>query len=90
MVTHSSMLAWEIPWTEKPGGLQSMGSQRVRPDLVTNTHTETPLLPYIVLVSLQLCPYWKLYIFKKILTVFKFTVGSFSLLLVPVPFPIFT
>ena len=30
MVTHSSILAWEIPWTEEPGGLQSMGSQRVR------------------------------------------------------------
>ena len=29
MVTHSSMLAWEIPWTEEPGGLQSIGSQRV-------------------------------------------------------------
>ena len=29
MATHSSVLAWEIPWTEKPGGLQSMGSQRV-------------------------------------------------------------
>ena len=28
MATHSSMLAWEIPWTEKPGGLQSMGSQK--------------------------------------------------------------
>ena len=27
---HSSILAWRIPWTEKPGGLQSMGSQRVR------------------------------------------------------------
>ena len=27
--THSSILAWEIPWTEKPGRLQSMGSQRV-------------------------------------------------------------
>ena len=35
MATHSSILAWEIPWTEKPGGLQSMGSQRVRHDLVT-------------------------------------------------------
>ena len=30
MATHSSILAWRIPWTEKPGGLQSMGSQRVR------------------------------------------------------------
>ena len=28
-VTHSSILAWEIPWTEEPGGLQLMGSQRV-------------------------------------------------------------
>ena len=32
MATHSSTLAWEIPWTEEPGGLQSMGSQRVRHD----------------------------------------------------------
>ena len=29
MATHCSILAWEIPWTEEPGGLQSMGSQRV-------------------------------------------------------------
>ena len=29
MATHSSILAWEIPWIEEPGGLQSMGSQRV-------------------------------------------------------------
>ena len=29
MATHSSPLAWKIPWTEKPGGLQSMGSQRI-------------------------------------------------------------
>jgi len=28
MTTHSSILAWEIPWTEEPGGLQSMGSQK--------------------------------------------------------------
>ena len=30
MVTHSSILAWRIPWTEEPGGLQSMGSQKSR------------------------------------------------------------
>ena len=30
MATHSSILAWRIPWTEEPGGLQSMRSQRVR------------------------------------------------------------
>ena len=35
MATQSSVLAWEIPGTEEPGGLQSMGSQRVRHDLVT-------------------------------------------------------
>ena len=32
MATHSSVLAWKIPWTEEPGMLQSMGSQRVRHD----------------------------------------------------------
>ena len=32
MATHSSILAWKIPWTEEPGRLQSMGSQRVRQD----------------------------------------------------------
>ena len=32
MATHSSILAWEIPWTEEPGGLQSMGLQRVGPN----------------------------------------------------------
>ena len=35
MATHYSILAWEIPWTEGPGGLQSMGSQRVRHYLAT-------------------------------------------------------
>ena len=32
MATHSSILAWRIPWTEEPGGLQSMGFQRVGHD----------------------------------------------------------
>ena len=32
MATHSSILAWRIPWTEEPSGLQSMGSQKVRHD----------------------------------------------------------
>ena len=35
VATHSRILAWEIPWTEEPGGLQSVGSQRVRHDLAT-------------------------------------------------------
>ena len=33
MATHSSILAWEIPWTEEPGGLQSMGWQKSRTHL---------------------------------------------------------
>ena len=32
MATHSNIFAWKIPWTEEPGGLQSMGSQRARHD----------------------------------------------------------
>ena len=36
MATHSSTLAWKIPWTEEPGGLQSMGSLRVRHDWATS------------------------------------------------------
>ena len=35
MATHSSTLAWEMPWAEEPGGLQSLGSQRVRHNLAT-------------------------------------------------------
>ena len=32
LATHSSILAWGIPWTEEPGGLQAIGSQRIRHD----------------------------------------------------------
>ena len=35
MTTHSSILAWRIPWTEEPGGLQSMGLQRIGYDWMT-------------------------------------------------------
>ena len=35
MAIHSSVIDWKIPWTEDPGGLQSMGSQRVRRDLAS-------------------------------------------------------
>ena len=38
MATHPSTLAWKIPWTEEPGGLQSMGSQRVRNDCSDLAH----------------------------------------------------
>ena len=39
MTTHSSILAWRIPWTEEPGRLQSMGSQRVEHDRTIITHS---------------------------------------------------
>jgi len=43
MAAHSSILAWRIPWTEEPGGLQSMRSQRVRHDLATeHKHKQGP------------------------------------------------
>ena len=38
MTTYSSILAWEIPWTEEPGRLQSMGSQKVEHYLATRQH----------------------------------------------------
>jgi len=41
MTTHFRILAWEIPWTEEPGGLQPMGSQRVGHDLVTKERQTT-------------------------------------------------
>ena len=43
MATHSSILAWRIPWTEEPGGPQSMGLQKVGHDLVT----KPPPPPYV-------------------------------------------
>ena len=39
IATHSRIVAWEIPWTEEPGGLQSMRSQRVSQDWAINTYT---------------------------------------------------
>ena len=39
MVTHSSILAWKTPWTEKPDGLQSMGSGRKESDMTEHAHT---------------------------------------------------
>ena len=43
MATHSSILTWGIPWTEQPGGLQTMGSQRVRHDRSYWAHTHTAI-----------------------------------------------
>ena len=52
MLAYSSILAWKIPWTEEPGGLQSMGSQRVRHDRVS-THAFIITFGCAVFVALQ-------------------------------------
>ena len=49
MATWSSMLAWRIPWTEEPGGLQSMGSQRARKDWVTRLRAKQSCLTWDML-----------------------------------------
>ena len=45
MATHSNILAWKIPWTEEPGGLQSVRFQRVRHDLVMKQQGLSTLCP---------------------------------------------
>ena len=62
MAAHCSILAWRIPWTEEPGRIQSMGSQRIRPDwsnlLRTRAHTHTHTQKnYFVLISRN----WKIF-----------------------------
>ena len=52
MATYPSILAWRIPWTEEPDGLQSMWSQRVGHDWVTNTPLES-FLPLILILALH-------------------------------------
>jgi len=49
MATHSGILAWEIPWTEEPGRLQSMGPKGVGYDLVSKQqqHTYVPICIYV-------------------------------------------
>ena len=49
--THSNILAWKIPQTEEPGGLQSMGSQRVGHDLVTKPPLPPHCLPFTKLIG---------------------------------------
>ena len=51
MATQSSILAWEIPWTEKPGGVQSMGSQRVQHDLAIKQTTTKEMLQNLGLAT---------------------------------------
>ena len=44
MATQSSILAWRIPWTGEPGGLQSMGSHRVKDNRATNAHARKTII----------------------------------------------
>ena len=53
MVTHSSILAWEIPWTEEPGGLQSTRSQTVEQEWVPNTFRVKALQGFVNLTCLH-------------------------------------
>ena len=46
MATHSNILAWKIPWTEEPGGLQSKGSQS---DMIEHTHTHTHTFEKVIM-----------------------------------------
>ena len=58
MATHSSILAWEMPWTEKPGGLQSTRSQRVRDTHTDQAYIISVLNPHNILVK-QLSLYYR-------------------------------
>ena len=59
MATHCSILAWTIPWTEGPGGLQSMGSQTARHDLGTEYTCTISLFVYklISMQTISVCVY---------------------------------
>ena len=75
MATHSSILAWRIPWTEEPGGLQSMGSQRVRHRWATKSSFHRECLNFFFLFERpQFC-----WIYNSELSFFFFS--SFAILI---------
>ena len=51
MATHSSILAWEIPWTVEPGGLQSMGSQKSQTQRATKKRKQQSIFTYSPLLN---------------------------------------
>ena len=57
MASHSSILIWEIPWTEELGGLQSMGSQRVGHDWATNTFTTIKMINTFTPPQVSICTF---------------------------------
>ena len=64
MATHPSILAWEIPWTDEPGRLQSMGSQRVRLDTLVFILTLTLYYTYLLFFFL-----FQIIIYHRILNI---------------------
>ena len=52
MATHSSILTWRIPWAEEPGGLQRVGSPRVRHDIMTE-YVLLVLLAYLTIYTVR-------------------------------------
>ena len=55
MAAHSSILAWRIPWTEEPGGLQSIRSQRVRHNKQLSTHLLIHLITFFCFLGVFFC-----------------------------------
>ena len=53
MATHTSVLPWEIPWTEEPGRLQSWGGKRVGHDLVTKITNSDKFIPFYIATCFQ-------------------------------------
>ena len=70
MATHSSILAWKIPWTEEPGSLQSIGSQRAGHDWVTE-HAHTYILHIFKLIRKKTVG--KLYVPSKFYLILHFS-----------------
>ena len=68
MATHSSTLAWRIPWTEEPGGLHSMGLQRAGHDWATNTQEAQSPFPLLVASPQIYCSFVKVLLGAQDLT----------------------
>ena len=68
MAPHSSILAWEIPWTEEPGRLQSLGSQRVGRDLVTE---QPPSKTYLKTLNIDISHKHHKSIYKYVTDIIK-------------------
>ena len=79
--THSSVLAWRIPWTEEPGGRQSMGSQRVTTERLTPSRRFSPRAPVIWKLPLSKTK-WIIFFLRQSLEDFCFqaTFSKFNLL----------